>query len=322
MYSLFVTALIIGLTPSDYLLSISERERAWDHRFAKPRRREFFYSRSNHEIRPNDHIELLDEYDTLIPYMCTKDDLPILRHPDLHLWNIFIDPSDLKITSILDWQGARALPYSIQSGYPRFLSNNGKGVSRVRDLHKLPENFDALDAEEREEQQLAHIQHLSCQLYVLAIAKHNRRHFDALQKKLNPLRAELVSRAGLPWNGDLVAFRQAILDVANSWELFESKQPYPLQYSSIDIKRWTEEYQEWSEASDSLEAFRADLGINEEGWIASDSYHKSAERNQWLRQEITASMEPELRKEMWRVWPFKDDDDLSEWKDSCESVVI
>lgn len=251
----------------------------------------------------------------MVPYICTEDDFPVLRHPDLHLWNIFIDPADLKITSILDWQGARALPYTIHAGYPRFLSNNGEGVSRVRELHKLPENFGSLDAHEREERQIAHVNRLSCQLYILATAKYNRRHFDALQQKVNPLRAEVVSRAGLPWNGDLVAFRTAILDIVSNWGRVAGQQPCPLQYSAAEVKRWTEEYNEWSEASDSLEAFRADLGINEEGWISSESYEESAERNRWLRREITATAESELQKEMWRAWPFKDHEDLSEWKE-------
>ena len=304
---------MIGTTSAEYFSSISARERAWDRKFGKPRRREFFYSRSDHEIHPNDHIRLLDDFDRLIPFFCTENDFPVLRHPDLHLSNIFIDPTDLKITSILDWQGTRALPYSIHAGYPRFLSNNGEGVSRVRELDRLPDNFDSLDADEKEERQMAHIHRLSCQLYILATAKYNRRHFDALRQKVNPLRAEVVSRAGLPWNGDLVAFRGALLDVINNWGRF-GEEPCPLQYSAVEIKQWMEENKEWSEASDLLKAFRTDLCINEEGWIASEVYEESAERNRLLRREITSTAEPELRKEMWRAWPFKDDDDLSEWK--------
>ena len=160
-----------------------------------------------------------------------------------------------------------------------------------------------------------HVHRLSCQLYVLATAKHNRRHFDALQQKVNLLRAEIVFRAGLPWNGDLVAFRAAILNVVNNWEHVGGQQACPLQYSAAEVKGWTEEYNEWSEASKSLEAFRSDLGINEDGWISSESYEESAERNQWLRREITATAWRELQKEIWKAWPFKDDDDLSDWQE-------
>jgi hypothetical protein len=235
-----------------------------------------------------------------------------MRHPGLALWNIVIDPDDLKITSILDWQGASVLPYPIQAGYPWFLSNDRKGVSEVRQLDKLPDNFDSLDKDEKVKLQVNHIDRLSCQLYILANAKYNRAHFNALQQMVNPCRAELVSRAGRPWNGDIVAFRRAILDVILHWELF-AKEPCPLDYPLTNAKRWIEESEEWLEAEDSLRLFRDDLGINEDGWIATDEYNETAERNRYLRWEITKGAEPPLRKEMWKVWPFKDESDMSEW---------
>jgi hypothetical protein len=55
----------------------------------------------------------------------------------------------------------------------------------------------------------------SSQQCVLATAKHNRRHFDALQQKVNSLRAEFVSRVGLPWNDGLLDLRNAVLDLVN-----------------------------------------------------------------------------------------------------------
>lgn len=149
-----MTTLTIGSTSREYFLSISDRERSWDMKFAKPQRREFFYSRSEHDIHPRDHIRLLDDFDKLVPHICTANDFPVLRHPDLHLWNIFVDPKDLKVTSILDWQGTRVLPYPIHAGYPHFLLNNGRGVSRVRQLDKLPDNFDSLDPDEKDERRV------------------------------------------------------------------------------------------------------------------------------------------------------------------------
>jgi hypothetical protein len=59
---------------------------------------------------------------------------------------------------------------------------------------------------------------------------------------------------------------------------------------------------------------RQGLGINEEGWIPSEFYEDSFQRNQELRWKITETAAEELQKEMWKAWPFKDDDDLSEWK--------
>ena len=166
------------------MLSISTRERIWDHRFAKPRRREFFFCRSEHEVHPNDHIQLLDDFDKVVPYICPSTDkcIPVLRHPDLHLENIFVNPIDFKITSIIDWQGTVSLPFFAQAGYPRFLSNEGNGVSNLTELDKLPAHFDTLDADAKEELQYSHIRRLSCQLYLHMTGNHNRTHFKALRQ--------------------------------------------------------------------------------------------------------------------------------------------
>ena len=63
-----------------------------------------------------------------------------------------------------------------------------------------------------------------------------------------------------------------------------------------------------------MEAFRQELGINEEGWVRSEFYRESSARNQELRLKITETAEEDSRNEMWRAWPFKDDDDRSEWR--------
>jgi len=312
-----LSAETLGGSASEYLLSISARERAWNKKFAKPRRREFFFSRSKEPIEPEDHLRLLDDFDKVVPYICpdTDDCVSILRHPDLRLENVFVDPTDFKITAIIDWQGTSALPFFKQTGYPHFLSNNGEGVSRVMELDKLPGNFDSLDAGEKEELKYQHIRRLSCQLYLRSSGKYNFRHFKALSRRVNAVRAELIKRVGLPWDGDLVMLRSSLLDIIEFWRDFANDKPCPLKYSTTDIEQWKEEEKEWSEASDSLAAFRQDLGSNEEGWIPTELYEDSFRRNQYLRWKISETAEEELRNEVWKAWPFKDDDDLSDWKE-------
>jgi hypothetical protein len=35
---------------------------------------------------------------------------------------------------------------------------------------------------------------------------------------------------------------------------------------------------------------------------------------------MTETADEEFRDKIWRVWPFKDDDDLSEWKDQIKET--
>ena len=67
------------------------------------------------------------------------------------------------------------------------------------------------------------------------------------------------------------------------------------------------------EASESIDAFRQELGINEEGWMLTELYEDSFRRNRELRRKLTDSAEDNLKNEVWKCWPFKDDDDDSDW---------
>jgi hypothetical protein len=104
----------------------------------------------------------------------------------------------------------------------------------------------------------SHIRRLSCQLYLHTTGAHNRIHFKALRQKTNAIRAELIKRVGLPWDGDLVMFRGALLDVMENWGKF-SLDTCPLKYDMREIELWRVEEKEWLEASESLEAFRQEL---------------------------------------------------------------
>jgi hypothetical protein len=57
------------------------------------------------------------------------------------------------------------------------------------------------------------------------------------------------------------------------------------------------------------------LGINQEGWISSEFYEERFPRNQELRWNVTEMGEEEFKTEIWKIWPYKDDEDSSEWKD-------
>jgi hypothetical protein len=107
-------------------------------------------------------------------------------------------------------------------------------------------------------------------------------------------------------------FRAALLDVIENWRKFSSD-TCPLKYSTQEAELWREEEKEWLDASESLEAFRQDLGINVQGWVCSEYYAESFARNQELRLKTTGAADDDSKNELWRVWPFKDDDDVSEW---------
>lgn len=75
---------------------------------------------------------------------------PTIWHQDLHVENIFVDPTaPTKVTSILDWQSTEIAPLFVQARLPQFLEHEGpraEGLQRPR----LPPNFDALEPAEQQ----------------------------------------------------------------------------------------------------------------------------------------------------------------------------
>jgi Ser/Thr protein kinase RdoA (MazF antagonist) len=105
-----------GTAVEDYLWSINAREREWSLRSAKPTRRNLLFSRSEIDILPREHLQLLQTYNALVPCLAPPHETAaILRRQDLNLANVFIDPDSKQIVGIIDWQGATIRPSFIHA---------------------------------------------------------------------------------------------------------------------------------------------------------------------------------------------------------------
>jgi hypothetical protein len=73
-----------------------------------------------------------------------------------------------------------------------------------------------------------------------------------------------------------------------------------------------EEEKERSEANESLEAFRNELGITVEGWLPSGLDEDSFQAKSGAEMGDLGDSGSGVPKQMGQALPFKDDDDLSE----------
>lgn len=87
-----------------YLLSNSAHEKMWTKEFAKPCYCQLFFCKSKELIQPQEQIRLLELFDTLVLFIVPAQTNYILRHPDLSLSNVFIDPQCKNIVGIIDFQ--------------------------------------------------------------------------------------------------------------------------------------------------------------------------------------------------------------------------
>ena len=78
------------------------------------------------------------------------------------------------------------------------------------------------------------------------------------------------------------------------------------------MKQEADEHEEaWTVRNGWVDSIR----MRADGWVPNEDYSNAKEHNERLRKELAASAEPNERNECWQLWPFKDDEDKSEWVD-------
>ncbi|KAL4907718.1 kinase-like domain-containing protein [Aspergillus multicolor] len=110
-----------GTSLLEYALAIGETELQWAESYAVPR---INSHRSIEEPETSEqYIQLLQQYLEIAPYLLSGLQESTLRntlsHSDLHLDNIFIDPTTNQITAIIDWQSAAVAPLALQPFHPQ-----------------------------------------------------------------------------------------------------------------------------------------------------------------------------------------------------------
>lgn len=296
------------------MTSIGKREAAWTAKFGQPRHRQFFFSVSEQKIEPKDHVALLSQYGLVAPYIMPKQEelcSPTLRHADLHQGNIFLCPQSKQILGIIDWQGTSILPFFVQSGYPALCDHD---VRRPQSMEKpkLCDDFDKINPEEQKDA-LIKLKHEQANLfYTAATGLKCELHMRALRLPYLAMRQYLIQQAGMPWDGDLVNLRAALIGVHSKWNDLAGECPCPISFTDEEVQVAMQESKEWNEAAEILATIRKSLDINEEGGTDLDNHNRACVLNKEWRMQILKAAKAEEQVQCWQIWPFKDDGEDSE----------
>ncbi|KAL2051196.1 hypothetical protein ABVK25_008443 [Lepraria finkii] len=291
-----------------------KREAAWTAKFGQPRHRQFFFSISEQKIEPKDHVTLLSQYGLVAPYIIPKQDglcSPTLGHPDLHQNNIFLSPQSKQILGIIDWQGTSILPFFVQSGYP-VLCDHDPGRPQTMEKPKLSDNFDKMNPEEQEEA-LIELKHGQANLYYTAATGLKcERHMRALRLPYLEMRQCLIKQASMPWDGDLVNLRAALIGVHSKWNNLIGEDPCPISFTDEGVRIAMQESKEWNKAAELLATIRNTLGIDGEGGTDPENYSRACVLNREWRMQMLKEAKAEEQERCWQIWPLKDNAEDSE----------
>ncbi|PGH35444.1 hypothetical protein GX50_01782 [[Emmonsia] crescens] len=300
--------------PEDAITASAKRESAWLLKFAKPQPRRTFLLQTDEPIDPNEHRSLLSKYLRIAPHLAPKDpDLttPILRHPDLSMPNIFLAPNSTKILGIIDWQDAAILPLFIQAGYPAFCEHE---LTRSQTLAKpeLPDDYESLSPIDKQKEWTKFRLEQANVYYTAVTGLENQRHFNALQYPYLGMIQYLISQTAFPWDADFINLMASLVAFTQIWKnVSSSSEPCPISFTPEEQRQALDDAAEWNESADLLSASRDAMGVDLEGGTEPGNFEFAREMNLGFRMEMVKQAEEHERELAWRVWPYKDDGDVS-----------
>lgn len=197
---------------------------------------------------------------------------PVIRHPDLRPSNIFVS-EDYKITSLIDWQNAVALPLFLYSGVPD-LDNSLDTASDCLETPRLPNDLSALDEDGRLEQLGVFEKQRLHHLYMTETSKNNPTHYEALTLPFSIGRRKIYNLSCAPWQGDNVPLRSSLIFIKQQWPqiLGRSDVPCPIAFTEEEEQECLRLDELEREAAEQLEGSMKMLGLGPEGWVSNDNY--------------------------------------------------
>ncbi|KAF2156988.1 serine/threonine protein kinase [Myriangium duriaei CBS 260.36] len=303
--------------------SVGEREMSWLKAFGQPRfPRQPFYRElyDNREVSPLEQIQNLQNYLQVAPLVIPDDtDLrrPTLRHPDLSPNNIFVS-STAEFTCVIDWQHCAVLPLFIQASIPEHFQNFGDEDSENLRPPKPPvidsESTNSLSPEEHDEIYRKRQLHY---FYVGHTSKNNKLHWAALKQNHLVMRNKIYRAAGRPWEGDNTSLKAELIHVSENWPAIASAQakdmPFPIQFTDEEIRECLDIDRQQVESDAKLQQLRDACPINFQGWVQTELYDEAKAKADYLRGvilEAAAEESEEDRKEMEKLWPFQDHEEI------------
>jgi hypothetical protein len=265
------------------------------------------------------HAESLEKYLRVAPHFIpTSPELnfPVLRHPDIQPNNIFIS-EDYRVTSLIDWQHATALPTFLAAGIPNSFQNYGDAESRSFTPPRLPIDLDSLDeldrVQAREEFRRRHVHFF----YLGFTQRFNQQHWRALEEETDLLRRRIFDHAGEPWEGVNTALQYDLVQVSQSWDKIvpldsDGTAPTcPVSFTQKEAEQIDALDDSHRDADGDVEQINELLGIASDGWTLKERFESAMSKSAEIRERALASAgdDPWLREMSERHWPFDNYDE-------------
>ncbi|KAI9703539.1 MAG: hypothetical protein M1820_005843 [Bogoriella megaspora] len=283
---------------------------AWIRQFAKPRMN---YMRSlKDQETPSHALELLAKYERIAPFLkppaTESKPANVLWHPDLHLDNMFVNPTSYEITAIVDWQSAITAPLFYQSGvHPAF--RHYKSVHEGWVIPGKPSNFEELPLDEQKRVDRDIKSEMIHKYFELQTMERVPCHWKYLQQPVVPLLRNPVWLVTGVWEkDDLFFLRDSLITLFTRWkDIYGEDTECPINFSAEELEQHIKEEENVDGVGKMLSLLQDQGILPADGRVKPEDYQTAVENNQEYKQRFLNAAENQYERDLYsKIWPFQE----------------
>lgn len=233
-----------------------------------------------------------------------------LWHGDLHVANIFVNPSEpTEIVGLIDWQSTEISPLYFHARQPHILDYDGPSISGL-DRPKLPKDLEKLGVEAKKDAETLYLQQSLCSLYNTLTHAQNPRLYAALEFQKTASYLLLLLARNLLVDGEA----SYLLQVANleaTWDTLPRTQgsAWPFSFSARELQAIEADVEGAARGMEAMRKVRDSLGelFPEQGIVKVGHYEESLAALTRMKNKIIEEFaNTEQERELWqKTWPFE-----------------
>ncbi|PYI22810.1 hypothetical protein BO99DRAFT_440251 [Aspergillus violaceofuscus CBS 115571] len=290
----------------EYASSIVQRELAHIASLETEVQRQLHHFDESQSI--DEYRSLLEKLNMVLPILSQEPRVtgasdPVLWHTDLHLGNIFVSPNEPSvIEGIIDWQLSQICPLFIQARFPEFL-RPPKDYMFGPVLPSLPDGFDGLSPEQREQAMNNKKLASMSKYYEMSSFVHNQGAYNAM--KLDSRLWQPFTYCQLFSHGSLVPLRHCLIRLFQDWSSLELPGNCPFRISDNERRRHGERKSQYEDRLYLCGIVKNHLLTDDTGWVPNDRWEATEKANRELYDLYIETMSEEITPQAAaKNWPF------------------
>jgi hypothetical protein len=232
-----------------------------------------------------------------------------LWHGDLHVANIFVDPSEpTKVVGLIDWQSTELSPLYFHARQPHIIDYDGPPVYGL-ERPQPPSNIEKLEANAKKHAETLYLQQSLCSLYNTLAHYQNPQLYAALQFQQTTSYLLLLLARNLLIDGEATYLLQ-VAELEATWNTLPGAKGsiYPFSFSPKEREEIEAEVEGVVRGMEAMRSIKESMGelFPEQGIVKLFQYEETLNALEQIKDQVIENFaNTEHEKEEWqKVWPF------------------